>query len=443
MVHPVGLLAIVLLGICVLALPRRWSAIPLLVMASFVPAAQRIIIATLDFDFLRIMVIFGFIRLLYRKEYRGFVWNPLDKVLVMWVASAIFFNVVQMGSVSAFVNRLGFGFDSIGMYFLFRCLIKNWSDMDGIVVGIVLISIPEAVCFLIENQTARNPFAFFGGVSEFTNLRQGRLRCGGPFSHPILAGCFWASFLPLMASQWWKSSKGKFVAVTGCSMGLIMVFCSASSTPVMGVIAAFVGGLMFYARHSMKAVRQGVFLSLVGLHFIMEAPVWHLIARVSAVGGSTGYHRFLLIDKAISNFGDWFLYGCSGYTVAGWGIWKGDVTNQYILEGVRGGFVTMVLFFAIIVVAFRKIGKLWRSQTGHPYHLAISWALGVSLFAHCMMYLGVSYFGQTIIAWYLLLAMIGSLSVVSSAKTNTIKASARRTKPVVRRVRGRQLIERE
>jgi hypothetical protein len=142
----------------------------------------------------------------------------------------------------------------------------------------------------------------------------------------------------------------------------------------------------------------------------MKAPVWHLVSRVSAVGGSTGWHRFILIDQTINNFGDWWLTGCSIYTVATWGIWAGDVTNQYILMGVKGGFLTFILFIVLIAIAFREVGILWRLHSRNSYRLAVSWALGVSLFVHCTMFIGVSYFGQILIIWYLLLAMIGSLS---------------------------------
>ena len=69
------------------------------------------------------------------------------------------------------------------------------------------------------------------------------------------------------------------------------------------------------------------------------------------------------------------------------------------------------MFVVIIVIAFREIGRLWRLNTKNKYILALSWALGVSLFAHCMMFIGVTYFGQIWIIWYLLLAIIGSLSI--------------------------------
>ena len=410
LVHPLGLLSVVVLGLCVLFLPRRWTVILFLIMACFVSSAQRIVIAGLDFDFLRIMVLFGGIRLLINKEYSGFSWKLLDKAMVFWVISSIVFNVIQIGTSSALINRLGFAFDAFGMYFVFRCLIKDWMDLDRIVLGFILISVPVAIFFLVERSTGRNVFAIFGGVPAITVIRDGRLRCQGAFSHPILAGCFWASVVPLITAYWWKSIKGRGWAMVGFFASLIIVVCCASSTPVMGVAAAMIGGAGFFIRTKIKIVRWGVLLTLIALHIVMQAPVWHLISRVSAVGGSTGWHRFNLINQTILKFSDWWFCGCSGETVLSWGIWAGDVTNQYILEGVRGGFVTMCLFVVIISIAFREVGRLWRLQVRNKYHLALAWALGVSLFAQCMMFIGVSYFGQIIIIWYLLLATIGSLS---------------------------------
>jgi hypothetical protein len=408
-VHPLGLLAVAILGVCVLLLPRRWSVFPFLIMACFISSAQRIVIIGLNFDFLRIMVLFGVMRLILRKEYSNFVWKPLDKAIVLWTISSMFFYVLQQGDFSAFINRLGFAFDAFGMYFLSRCLIQNWNDVESIVLGCIWISIPVALFFLLENQTGRNLFATFGGVPPITDIREGRLRCQGAFSHAILAGCFWASLMPLFAAYWWKGTKGRFWVVIGLTTSSIIVICCASSTPVMGVIAGIIGGGMFLLRRQMRLVRWAVVLTLVGLHMVMQAPVWHLVSRISAVGGSTGWHRYYLIDSTINHFSEWFLWGTQDTSNWGWGL--GDITNQYILEGVRGGILTLCLFVIVIAIAFREVGKLWRLQSRHPYLLALSWAMGVSLFVHCMNFIAVSYFGQIHIIWYLILAMIGSMSI--------------------------------
>jgi len=405
-------------------LPRTWAVLPMLVMACFVSSAQRFVIATLDFDFLRILVLFGALRVLVQHEAAGFRWCRLDTAVILWGLSSALFYTVRLGTVAAFVNRLGFCFDAIGMYLLFRCLIRSWQDLDGVVRGFLWISIPLAALFLVERATGRNMFSIFGGVPEITAIREGRLRCQGAYAHAILAGCFWAPILPLLVVRWWKSSQDRVWAVGGSMAALIIIYCCASSTPVLSALSGIVGGGMFWFRRQMKIIRWGVLGVLVTLHVAMNAPVWHLIARVSAVGGSTGYHRYRLIDQTIRHFMDWCVMGCSGHTVLSWGIWMGDVTNQYILEGVRGGFVTMCLFVYCIVLAFSNIGKLWRRQRPQSYKQKLAWALGVSLFAHCCSFIGVSYFGQINILWYMHLAIIGSLSLPKKKKTSLSASSS-------------------
>jgi len=53
---------------------------------------------------------------------------------------------------------------------------------------------------------------------------------------------------------------------------------------------------------------------------------------------------------------------------------------------------------------------VWRSARNRA-ETALRWALGVSLFSQTLMFFAVSYFGQTVLVWYLVLGCIGSLMV--------------------------------
>jgi hypothetical protein len=75
----------------------------------------------------------------------------------------------------------------------------------------------------------------------------------------------------------------------------------------------------------------------------------------------------------------------------------------------------MALFVTIIALAYQAVGRIWRGVSNNRAKLALAWALGVALLTHTMSFFAVSYFGQIIIVWYLLLGMIGSLAPVRSA----------------------------
>jgi hypothetical protein len=128
--------------------------------------------------------------------------------------------------------------------------------------------------------------------------------------------------------------------------------------------------------------------------------------------GNSGWHRAHLIDIAYRNFFDWWLVGTR--SVAKWDIaydLNGDITNQYIAWGIDGGLITFSLFITIIVRCFSGVGRILRTLKEQPRGPQIFiWSLGAALFAHVVNFLSISYFDQNTIAWYMLLAMISSLS---------------------------------
>ncbi|MHC4943837.1 MAG: hypothetical protein ACYTG7_12545 [Planctomycetota bacterium] len=410
-----GLCTLLVLGSAVLLLPRRHAILPVLLLACFIPVGQRIVLFTLDFTFLRIIVLFGWARILLRREGLGFTWKPIDKIVVLWaLAAAGSYIVFHNGATSAIIFKLGGTFDVLGMYFLFRILIRSFDDTYRVARAFILISFPVAIIFFIEYATGRNLFSVMGGVPEITRMREGRLRCQGAFVHPIAAGCFWASAIPLMAILWWHRGKNlvkeRFLAGAGIFASLMIVLFCSSSTPVAAVMAGCFAACFFPLRRFMKLIILGSCAMLLSLHMVMKAPVWQLIARVDFVGGSTAYHRYQLIDQAINRMNEWWLMGCA--STAHWGHFLFDVANTYIYQAVRGGLITLVLFLLIIVAAYKGVGMLWRVIEKDRQRLFLAWALGVCLFTHCASFIALNYSNQTLMMWFLSLAIVGSLSPI-------------------------------
>ena len=405
--HPVGMATLCAFAILVFILPRRYAAIPLMAMAALIPSAQRIVVLDLDFTYLRVLLACGMLRVILRRETRAFSWNTIDRVFVAWCVVSFTMPLLRVGTYGLQM-RCGYLYDTVGTYFLFRFLVRGWEDVHALASAAAVLSIPLAWAFLMENRTQYNIFSVFGGVHAITRMREGRLRCQGPYSHPILAGCFWAVLLPLVAARWWHGLRGRVEAAVGVAGCLAVIVCCASSTPVGGAAAALSGGLAFFLRRHMRLVRWGLLAMLVSLHLIMKAPVWHLISRVSAVGGSTGHHRYLLIDRAIHRFPEWALLGTN--STAHWGLGLFDVTNQFVMQAVVGGLLNLGLFVALLALCFQAAGRLWQQFSNDPAKVALAWALGVSVFVHISNFIGVTYCGQTTMLLYMTPALLGSLS---------------------------------
>jgi hypothetical protein len=342
----------------------------------------------------------------------------------VWVViSLIIFFIGDINEPKLF-ERLGTAYNILGIYFIFRALIRNIGDIVRAIKYLSIIILPLAILFAVEYVTGRNPFSVFGGVPDFTTIRDGKLRCQGPFRHPILAGTFGSTAMPLFVWLWCFNARYRWLATGAIVAATFIVIASSSSGPLIAYFVGVVGLLFWPFRSDMRIVRWGILLSMLILHMIMKAPVWFLIARIGNLIGGGGWHRAALIDAAINHFSEWWLFG-TAYT-AHWmptGIAidpnNTDITNQFVAECVNGGIVRLLLFVCLIVGCFKTIGVAVKNTAKKSFpERFIIWSVGCVLVGHLASFFSVTYFDQIIIFFYFIVAIIASFNelYVSSSK---------------------------
>lgn len=420
--NPFAVFILIIMCTVILFIKRGCMIIPVIIIACFITQIQRIVLIGIDFPFLRIILLFGFLRILFSSQKPSIRFNKIDKIMLYWIILRTITHTILWMTPGAFIYMLGQSFEILGTYFLIRLTIHNFQEVETVIKTLILISIPFAIFMIIEQLTGgRNYFSIFGGVPEYNFIREGKLRAQGAFSHPILAGTFGASLFPLAWGMW--NRRKRFLAMIGCVSAFIITFASSSSGPVV-TLGVGIFGIFFWSfnRYTSRA-RNLFFLTLIFLHLVMKAPVWHLIGRIDLVGGSTGYHRYMLIDAAVNHFFSWFAFGIRNTGV--WGLGLEDLTNQYIFEGAIGGIIPLILFIIIIIKCFQAVGTA-RKKTGDKVDFdKLIWALGVVLFAHVISFISISYFGQMIFFYYLLVALIANLNSLESdifKSTNQIES---------------------
>ncbi|MBE7415681.1 MAG: hypothetical protein HS130_10815 [Deltaproteobacteria bacterium] len=419
-IHPLALAFTLASGFLMLILPRRAALVPLILAVVFIPIQQRIIIFTLDFFILRILVLFGWARVLIRSEF-SIKLNRIDKLMLLWALSSIAVYTILWHTSAAFVNRLGISFDIIGVYFLTRFLVRSVEDILWVIKTLALAAIPVAAAMVYEMTTQRNIFSVFGGVPEYTAIREGKLRCQGAFAHPITAGSFSASLLPLFYAA--RRLKYRSVLMyAGVAATTLIKISTSSSGPALAYLAGIAGIFLWHFRSRMRQLRWFLVITLVGLHLVMKAPVWALILKVKLFGASTAYHRYHLIDQFVNRVGEWWLIGVK--STAGWGYYLFDVTNHFIRIAVDGGLITLALFIAILATCFQTVGRAVKSGRLAPGMDRIVWALGAALFVHIVSFFGVSYFDQIKVVLYMLLAMIAAVRGLTEREAASERAPA-------------------
>ncbi|NTU73316.1 hypothetical protein HGB07_04060 [Candidatus Roizmanbacteria bacterium] len=384
-----------------LVIPLRLFLFPFIMAACFISMDQKFDPFGLNFTVLRILISIGILRFIIRRETRVIQWNNFDKLFLSWVLTESLVNIAQQLTFSTIITRSGVLFDSIGMYWLFRQATRTWDDVFQAVKIYAIFAIITAPFIALEKNQKMNFFSAFGSVTgQFHN---GRFRAAGAFPHYIIMGCFWTSLLSLFYARI-KSQKDKILYWVAMLAALSNVICSASSTPIITLLAMIFFWILYNYRMHGKAMFWGTCFGLFLLHLIMKAPVWHLISRINIFEGSTGWHRYFLFDNFIKHISEWYLIGTN--STAHWGHVQFDITNQFVLVGIRGGMITLLLFIILIYSAVKIPGKFSLSNITSEIKW-MSWGICVTLLGHFVTFWGVSYFGQINTLLYYTLALVG------------------------------------
>jgi hypothetical protein len=403
-----------LAGICMLFLPRRYVIVPLLLAIFMVPRGEVLVAGGFHFNPARIAALVGWIRLfkirLSTGKLIGARWNSIDTAFTVTVLYGAAAFILAWMQIAAVYNQIGIIWSALGIYFLLRSLIKDKEDVYRAIKVLLIVAIINGVEMVYEYRTAQNLFGMFiGGVSSVPSIRDGEIRSQGVFAHAILAGTYAATLIPLSLLIW-KNTKSKLLAGVGLISSAMMIYTSSSSTPAIASVSGLLAVCFWPIRTRMRLVRRGFVLFLILAQVFMHAPVWYLIARMDLLGASSGYHRAALIDVFIRHFFDWWLIGTKD--AAKWGYEMFDLSNQYVSKGESGGLVAFLFFIALISRGFRQLGKARIAAAGDRTQQWLTWLLGAALFAHLMAFFGISYWDQTEVAWYTLLACISAVTLI-------------------------------
>ena len=306
------------------------------------PLGQQLVLFGLHFPLFRLLLLAGALRVTVKGEASALKWTRVDTLFIWWVLVSLVFGTMSEPTSEHFQNRLGDAYNAAFCYFFVRCVVL---DLDDIAIGVrtlAWMSLPVAALMLVEENTTHNLLSVFGGVPDITLVREGHLRCQGAFAHPILAGTFGATQIPLFAALWFYRPSDRPLAVAATVSAIVIAITASSSGAFLTIFAGISGLVLWKGRKCLRLIRWGALVAILCWPIVMHAPAWHLMGTLSSNLGGEGWYRATLIDQAISHFREWWLFGTT-YT-AHWGLQvlpgnpnMVDLVNQYVAEGVNGG----------------------------------------------------------------------------------------------------------
>jgi hypothetical protein len=399
-----------------------------------VPIQQQAVILGFHLPAMRLAILTAWtVCLLTRKGHSQFLasgWQIADSVFLAWtlVSNVAFVALWQTpGTVGSAAGRV---YNSLGVYFLVRHLMRDRLSVQRMLQTLAYLVMLLAAFMVVEQFTSRNAFSIFG-APVLDEIRFGRVRSQGPFLHSLIAGTVGAILFPVFVGLWyWK--KMRILAVIGAGAALVMAITASGSTPISAAIAGVFALCLWRLRDHMRLIRWAVVTLAVSLHLAMKAPVWALVGRFGAIGGSSGYHRFELIDQTINHFSEWWMVGTTHNAEWGWDMW--DKADWYVASALNGGLASLVLFVSVIGVALYCAGKGRRRYAGTPDLQRFMWAIGSAVFAGAVGFIGINFWDQSLVIWYGLLALTVSCST-------GILAERPRTRPLRKRADQFEVLE--
>lgn len=396
--------------------------------ALYLTQAQCVLIAGFNLYAVRFVELAGFLRVMIRREFSFSSLTKVDRIFLLLYSYTAMVYVLR--ATEGLANVIGTSVDAFLCYFTFRGLIGDLLDFQWFLRAFLILLVPYTALVIVESLTLQNPFAVIG-ASTIPWLREGRARCTGSFRYASLLGTFGVSFMPLYFGLTFVRAS-RILAWIGVGLCVVIVWASNSGGPLSGLAAVVLGWLLWKVRAKMRMVRWVMVSLIVALALLMKAPVWYLLARASNIVGGDGWHRAYLIDVALQHLDKWWLAGMPIKETADWFPYTiavtggADITNAFIAFGLTAGLTSLVLYIMLMVRGFNSLGTAlaavrYNSKDASEAEF-ILWGLGVMFAAHVVNQLGVPYFDQFYLIWFMQLAAISGISA-SCAEAAAIRTN--------------------
>lgn len=279
-----------------------------------------------------------------------------------WSTLALFMTTAQVDAFTSSVAQIS---DTALAYFFARAAFRSLRDLRIFLLlmlpGLAIMGGVLVFESITHNHVLQPLVGQFTGQSVNTRIgeRLGFMRARGPFPHPILAGIFFASFLPL----YWLSGLRGWPLLIGIAAS-ISSFFTVSSAALLALAAGT--GLVVYNWLSERIANLswrmffivGALFAFV-LEFGTKAGAFSMLMRFASLNSYSAYNRVLIWRYGTENVqaNPWFGIGFADWDRPSW--MKGSIDHYWLLQAIQFGvipplFIAIACAIAIYVLARRS-----------------------------------------------------------------------------------------
>ncbi len=335
-----------------------------------------------------------------------FVWPDLLVILAMgwiWLAS-----YMSSGSVTTSLIMGGSHTVDMGLaYFLARAGIQTPNDMRRFLVlvapGVAFVSaviVIESVSRTLILQPLASAVTGMPMPIRY-EVRMGLVRGAASFPHPILAGIFVASFLPvylLSGLRGWPKVLGVAASVGG-------IF-TMSSAAMLGVVVGGALAIYDWLTERIGNLTWRVFLFFAAMLYALveltsNSGFYNLLTRFASLNTASAYNRVLIWQYGTGNIArhPWFGIGYSDWVRPDW-MHSGSFDHFWLIMALRFGIPETFFLLAATLIALVMVAARSRQMVPHDARLLRGVAISLGVFA-----LGVSSVSlwMSALAWFFML----------------------------------------
>jgi hypothetical protein len=311
--------------------------------------------------------------------------------------------------------------DTLAAYLIGRIFFRDPIDLRRFLFRISPLLVVIALLMVLESVSHRYLVrTFIGSLTGFSpeatirrvyELRFGLLRAMGPFLHPIAAGLFFGSLVPLFLAA--DLPKWRWLGLIACMGG----FFAWSSAGVATIVAGLALGSYDYIQRRLRLGWAPLILTIVVLLFMIQSftsdGIIKFLIRNASFNPQTGYFRLAIWEYGSADVArsPWIGIGIlDDYTRPKW-MHSDSVDNYWLLLALRYGIpcsITMLLAVGLNVLKLSLTGRVREQGALHGRRMATG--LAISVFVLYVVLITVSPWGADMSWLIMLLGMAGGLS---------------------------------
>jgi len=327
-----------------------------------------------------------------------------------WTTLSLFMTTDQTDALVSSVAQVT---DTALTYFFARAAFRTLRDVRIFLLlmipGLVVIAAILALESTTHNHILQPFFAKFIGQTGYIKFdeRLGLMRARGPFPHPILAGIFLASFLPL----YWLSGLRLWPLLFGVAAAVGGVF-TVSSAALLALGAGTGFTVYNWLSERIANLSWRMFFIVGGLvTFALElgtnVGAFRMLMRFASLDSSTAYNRVLIWKYGTQNVekNPWFGVGYAEWERPSW--MKVSIDHYWLLQAIQFGIIPPLLIALACGIALYTLAR--RSSYSKPVDARFERGIAIAMAVFALGVVSVAIWLSAQVWFFMLLGITVSL----------------------------------